>query len=240
MTVLALRQDKDAMLAQLAVDIRQHLHTSAASAIEAGRMFMEAKRCCRTATGCRGCATTSGSGSARRRTTCGWRVTQMRSVLRIYRPCRARAAAGREESEGDDLPRRSADDHADHPHGRTGCIPAPNGTSDLQHHQRAHQLGWVQLESGDRLPPRVRILLCREIALPPTTAAHFPAGFTPLFHHERLLAPANTKVPADAADDPRRKRVFVCSMADLYGRWVPREWIVAVHEACIAFSSGTI
>jgi DNA repair photolyase len=80
----------------------------------------------------------------------------------------------------------------------------------------------------------------REIALPPTTAAHFPAGFTPLFHHERLLAPANTKVPADAADDPRRKRVFVCSMADLYGRWVPREWIVAVHEACIAFSSGTI
>jgi hypothetical protein len=44
MTVLAFRQpDKDAKLAQLAVDIRQHLHASAASAIEAGRMLIEAK-----------------------------------------------------------------------------------------------------------------------------------------------------------------------------------------------------
>jgi protein gp37 len=28
--------------------------------------------------------------------------------------------------------------------------------------------------------------------------------------------------------------VFVGSMADIYGRWVPREWIVAIHESCIA------
>ena len=74
----------------------------------------------------------------------------------------------------------------------------------------------------------------REIATSTTTAAHFPAGFAPVFHHERLLAPANTKVPADAATDPRRKRVFVCSMADLYGRWVPKEWIQQVHQACAA------
>ena len=43
-----------------------------------------------------------------------------------------------------------------------------------------------------------------------------------LFHHERLSAPANTKVPNNTGEDARRKRVFVCSMADLYGRWVPR------------------
>ena len=48
----------------------------------------------------------------------------------------------------------------------------------------------------------------REIALSPTTAAHFPAGFTPLFHHERLSAPANTKMPADADQDPRKRRVL--------------------------------
>ena len=51
---------------------------------------------------------------------------------------------------------------------------------------------------------------------------------------QRLAAPANTRVPADADQDPRRKRVFVCSMADAYGRWVPREWIEQVHGACIA------
>lgn len=74
----------------------------------------------------------------------------------------------------------------------------------------------------------------RELATKPSYAATYPVGFTPLFHHERLDAPANTNVPADAASDPRRKRVFVCSMADLYGKWVPDEWICAVHGACIA------
>jgi protein gp37 len=72
----------------------------------------------------------------------------------------------------------------------------------------------------------------REIALRHRDA--YPAGFTPLFHHERLDAPANTKVPDEAKNDPRLKRVFVCSMADLYGKWVPDEWIEKVHASCIA------
>jgi protein gp37 len=62
----------------------------------------------------------------------------------------------------------------------------------------------------------------------------YPVGFTPLFHHERLDAPANTSVPDKAKHDPRLKRVFVCSMADLYGKWVPDEWIERVHASCIA------
>lgn len=62
----------------------------------------------------------------------------------------------------------------------------------------------------------------------------FPAGFTPLFHEERLDAPANTTIPAHHADDPAWRRVFVCSMADLYGRWVPDEWIQKVHAAMLA------
>lgn len=74
----------------------------------------------------------------------------------------------------------------------------------------------------------------REVALRRDMATYYPVGFTPLFHGERLDAPANTKVPADAANDPRRGRVFVCSMADLYGKWVPDEWIEKVHATCIA------
>ncbi len=58
----------------------------------------------------------------------------------------------------------------------------------------------------------------------------FPAGFTPLFHPERLPAPVNTKVPAKHADDPAYGRVFVVSMGDMYGRWVPQEWIDAIHD----------
>ena len=38
-------------------------------------------------------------------------------------------------------------------------------------------------------------------------------------------------VPAGASESDRR--VFVCSMADLYGRWVPDEWISQVHQACL-------
>jgi protein gp37 len=61
----------------------------------------------------------------------------------------------------------------------------------------------------------------------------YPAGFTPLFHDERLDAPANTTIPAAHRDDPAYKRVFVCSMADLYGRWIPDEWIKQVHESML-------
>lgn len=74
----------------------------------------------------------------------------------------------------------------------------------------------------------------RELALKPSYAAAYPVGFEPLFHPERLDAPANTSVPDGAATDPRKKRVFVCSMADLYGKWVPDEWIKSVHTSCIS------
>lgn len=60
----------------------------------------------------------------------------------------------------------------------------------------------------------------------------FPVGFTPLFHRERLDAPKNHAVPADVDANPRNGRVFVCSMADLYGEWVPDTWIEQVHDVC--------
>jgi len=73
----------------------------------------------------------------------------------------------------------------------------------------------------------------REIATSDRLAPYYPAGFTPLFHNERLDAPRNTSIPAAHQDDPAWRRVFVCSMADLYGRWVPAEWIEQVHASML-------
>ncbi len=53
--------------------------------------------------------------------------------------------------------------------------------------------------------------------------------FAPSLWPSRLLAPRHTTFPeAKAAEWIGHKNVFVCSMADLFGRWVPREWIDAV------------
>jgi protein gp37 len=62
----------------------------------------------------------------------------------------------------------------------------------------------------------------------------FPEGFKPTYHPERLAAPQNTKVPAAAVDNQALRNVFVCSMADLFGAWVPAEWIQSVLDACEA------
>ena len=69
----------------------------------------------------------------------------------------------------------------------------------------------------------------REIAHAPRTSWAFPAGFTPLLHRERLDAPLNTVIPAAYRADPAWWQVFVCSMGDAYGRWVPDEWVDLLH-----------
>ncbi len=54
----------------------------------------------------------------------------------------------------------------------------------------------------------------------------FPDGFAPALRADRLSAPINQLPPA--SDDPRDARIFTGSMADMFGRWVPAEWIDAV------------
>lgn len=51
----------------------------------------------------------------------------------------------------------------------------------------------------------------------------FPYYFDPTFHKYRLSEPQRVKTPSS---------VFVCSMADLFGNWVPDAWIEQVFEAC--------
>lgn len=56
-----------------------------------------------------------------------------------------------------------------------------------------------------------------------TRNAAYPYGFTPTLHTYRL-------------DDPCTKgfgkTIFVCSMADMFGAWIPDEWIKMVFDAC--------
>jgi protein gp37 len=54
--------------------------------------------------------------------------------------------------------------------------------------------------------------------------------FEPSLWPQRLTAPFNTQVPGIADDQIGFKNVFTCSMADLFGRWVPREWIEGVLD----------
>lgn len=54
---------------------------------------------------------------------------------------------------------------------------------------------------------------------------HYPFGFAPTFHRYRLGIPAKWSEP---------RTIFVGSMTDLFGSWVPDEWIQDVFAACAA------
>jgi protein gp37 len=56
----------------------------------------------------------------------------------------------------------------------------------------------------------------------------YPQKFAPAFIPDRLHTPRNMKVPEIAQQEIGFKNVFTCSMADLFGKWVPTEWIEAV------------
>lgn len=53
----------------------------------------------------------------------------------------------------------------------------------------------------------------------------YPYGFAPTMHTYRLADPQHIKKP---------QTIFVCSMADMFGNWVPDEWIHTVFDACEA------
>lgn len=51
----------------------------------------------------------------------------------------------------------------------------------------------------------------------------YPYIFEPTFLPYKLVEPARKKAP---------QNIFVCSMADLFGKWVPDDWILDVFDAC--------
>lgn len=53
--------------------------------------------------------------------------------------------------------------------------------------------------------------------------APYPFDFDPTFHRYKLDEPKSWKKP---------RTIFVCSMADLFGEWVPDAWIREVFQTC--------
>ncbi|MCL2207230.1 MAG: phage Gp37/Gp68 family protein [Fibromonadales bacterium] len=51
----------------------------------------------------------------------------------------------------------------------------------------------------------------------------YPFGFEPTFRKYKLFRPQKIKQP---------QKVFVGSMSDMFGEWVPDKWIVEIFEAC--------
>ena len=113
--------------------------------------------------------------------------------------------------------------------------PKPKGKATFNQ-QKGTEIGWAMWSWNPVTGCNHGCDYCyaRAIATSRDMAAYYPAGFTPLFHYERLDAPANTPVPGRAAADPAHGRVFVCSMADLFGAWVPQEWIDQVVASTVA------
>ena len=75
----------------------------------------------------------------------------------------------------------------------------------------------ANLEDPAALPGGLHVLENKIKATP------YPYGFEPTLHRYRLNQPERQGEP---------QTVFVCSMADLFGRWVPTGWIRDVLDAC--------
>jgi protein gp37 len=58
----------------------------------------------------------------------------------------------------------------------------------------------------------------------------YPHGFEPAIYMDRLYSPSNMKLPKNATT--RDKNVFLCSMGELWGEWIPDTWIRWVLDIC--------
>ena len=86
--------------------------------------------------------------------------------------------------------------------------------------------------AGHRLQARMLVLLC-------------PKNSRAVQGQQGMAAGIRADVPPDRLDSPRHvgtqyynafpkgSTVFVCSMADLFGSWVPDEWITRVMDAAV-------
>lgn len=83
-----------------------------------------------------------------------------------------------------------------------------NGGCDFIAHGTPEPLTWVVDDPGRRENGQKAV---------------YPFGFDPTFHRYKLDEPQKWTKP---------RTIFVCSMADLFGDWVPDEWIRDVLDAC--------
>lgn len=98
----------------------------------------------------------------------------------------------------------------------TGCL---HGCEYCYARAIANRFGWHANE------PDINERVLYEIHVFDGKKQPYPFDFAPTFHQYRLGEPAAWTKP---------RTIFVCSMADLFGDWVPDEWIKQLFEACEA------
>ncbi len=78
-----------------------------------------------------------------------------------------------------------------------------------------------RFDGGKKLKYGARTILDEPVIVDGNKSA-YPFGFVPTLHRYRL----NDYI------DKKGRNIFVCSMADLFGSWVPDSWIEEVFAAC--------
>lgn len=78
-----------------------------------------------------------------------------------------------------------------------------------------------RFDGGKKLKYGARTILDEPVIINGNKSA-YPFGFVPTFHRYRLNDYIGKK----------GRNIFVCSMADLFGSWVPDSWIDEVFTAC--------
>ena len=94
------------------------------------------------------------------------------------------------------------------------------GASETHNNECCHECQWITEGTGE----------IHDLDEPVYDFDHgrnapYPFDFDPTFHRYKLDEPQRWK---------KTRTIFVCSMADLFGDWVPDEWIREVFEACDA------
>lgn len=109
----------------------------------------------------------------------------------------------------------------------TGCL---HGCEYCYARRIAERFGSKQMPIFTDLPVLNEPVRCtdtyeymREAGISAGKVQPYPFDFRPTFHRYRLDEPKHWKKP---------RNIFVCSMADLFGEWVPDDWIIDVLNAC--------
>lgn len=94
------------------------------------------------------------------------------------------------------------------------------GASETHNNECCHECQWCTEAEG-----KIHVLNEPIYDCDMGRNAPYPWEFDPTFHRYRLNEYQNKK---------KTRNIFVCSMADLFGKWVPDDWITEVFAACKA------